>query len=166
MIYTEKKEINDSEKDNTIFIDTYYDKKLSKIFIITGNDSWVRSYDYNINKKYLKYHDNDRIIHINIIIYDKEEIIKLIDSATDGKIRICNYHSGKKLYKINVCKDSLYGIWLLNKNDLLVATKDKTIYWINLKFGINIDKLIGHKDLVLTINFSIFLNNIIIYMNN
>ena len=105
-----KIEINDSEKDNTIFIDTYYDKRLSIIYIITGNENCVCSYDYNINKKYLKYHDNDRIIHINIIIYDKKKIIKLIDLATDRKIRIWNFHPGKTLYKINVCKDSLYRI--------------------------------------------------------
>ena len=55
------------------------------------------------------------------------------------------------LYKINVCKDNLFGICLLNENDLLVASKDKTIYWINLKYGIIIDKLIGHKNSVLTI---------------
>ena len=150
-LYGEKiKEINDSEKDQTVFIDIYYDKKLSKIYIITGNDSWITSYDYNINKKYRKYHDKDKITHNNIIIYDKEEIIKLIESATDGKIRIWNFHSGKMLYKINVCKEGLFGICLLNGNDLLVGSVNQ-IYWINLEFGIIIDKLIGHKDTILTI---------------
>ena len=46
---------------------------------------------------------------------------------------------------------TIYLVCLLNENNLLVASKDKIIYWINLKFGIIIDKLIGHKDSVLAI---------------
>ena len=43
------KEINDS-KDKTLFIDTYYDKINCKIYIITGNKGFIKSYDYNDNK--------------------------------------------------------------------------------------------------------------------
>ena len=57
------KEIKDSN-NSTVFIDTYYDIKLSKNFIITGNEGFSQSYDYNKNKKYFKYIEKKMIIHI------------------------------------------------------------------------------------------------------
>ena len=39
------KEINDS-KDKTLLIDTFYDKKNEKIYIITINEGYIKSYDY------------------------------------------------------------------------------------------------------------------------
>ena len=50
------KEINDS-KDQTRLIDSFYDNKLLKFFIITGNTNYVKSFDFNKNKKYHKYYD-------------------------------------------------------------------------------------------------------------
>ena len=40
------KEINDSY-DDTIFIDTYYDKNTSINYILTGNNCFIKSYNYN-----------------------------------------------------------------------------------------------------------------------
>ena len=51
------KEINNS-KDDTYFIDSFYDEKISKNFIITGNYYDVKSYDYNENNLYFKYFDH------------------------------------------------------------------------------------------------------------
>ena len=62
------KEIKDSNFA-TVFIDIYYDKKLSKNFIITGNAGYVMSYDYNEMKMYHKYiDDNNTLGHGSIII--------------------------------------------------------------------------------------------------
>lgn len=44
-----------NSKDDTYFIDTYYDAKLSKYYIITGNYYDVKSYDFDENKLYYKY---------------------------------------------------------------------------------------------------------------
>ena len=86
------KTINDSN-NNTYFIDCYYDKKESKNYIITGNIGYIKSYDYTNNKIYHLYKDkkdgdNHNITHNSLIINDKEEIIKIIDSCQDGNIRI------------------------------------------------------------------------------
>ena len=54
-----QKEIN--KTDNFIFfIDAYYDEKLSKNFIITGNDGYSKSYDFINNKLYYKYSMNNK----------------------------------------------------------------------------------------------------------
>ena len=93
-----KKEIYYSNQ-KTNFIDVYYDKKISKNYIITGNDNYVLSYDFDNNTKYHKYFDQNydefNISHISIIINDIEEIKKLIESCLDGNIRIWNFHSGE-----------------------------------------------------------------------
>ena len=41
--------------DCTFFVDIYYDKKLSKNFIITGNYNYIKSYDYDKGVVYHKY---------------------------------------------------------------------------------------------------------------
>jgi len=48
------KSINESQY-SSYFIDVYYDKQLSKNFIISGNDIQVISYDFNNNKMYKQY---------------------------------------------------------------------------------------------------------------
>ena len=149
------KEINESN-DSTFFIDTFYDKNLSKNFIITGNYDYVKSYDYINNNIYHKYcdsedHDKDKSCHISIIIHDFGNVIKMIESSYDGNIRIWNFHSGELLKKIFVNKNyQLNGICLWNNNFLFVGCHDNNIKLIEL----NNDKIydiIGHKKYVLTI---------------
>jgi WD40 repeat protein len=145
------KEIKDS-CDRTVFVDTYYDKTLCKNFIITGNKGFIKSYDYDENKIYHKYCDNDNKHHDSVVINNKEDIIKLIDSCKDGVIRIWNFHSGLLINKIKVRKDyNLYGLCLWNNEYLFVGCEDKTIKLIELKSGKNIRNLIGHNNRVITI---------------
>ena len=145
------KEIKDS-CDRTVFVDTYYDKTLCKNFIITGNKGFIKSYDYDENKIYHKYCDNDNKHHDSVVINNNEDIIKLIDSCKDGVIRIWNFHSGLLLKKVKISKDyNLYGLCLWNKDYLFVGCEDKTIKLIELKSGKNIKNLIGHNNRVITI---------------
>ena len=145
------KEINDS-KDNTAFIDIYYDHKLSKNYIITGNIGHIKSYDYNKNKLYYKYSENskDTKIHYSVIIHESEQMVKLIESSGDGNIRIWNFHSGNLLKKINVSDYyRLYGLCLWNNEYLFVGCEDKKIRIIEINKGVIIKNLIGHNNSIL-----------------
>ena len=72
------KEINDS-KNNTYFIESYYDERLLKNYIIAGNKSYAKSYYYNENKIYHIYSNDCSIrIHYNIIININKNVTKLI----------------------------------------------------------------------------------------
>ena len=147
-----KKEINYSNK-KTNFIDSYYDKKSSKNYIITGNDNCAFSYDFDNNIKYKKYFDKNydefKNAHISLIINDLEEKIKLIDSCFDGNIRIWNFHTGDLLDKIHVDDIRLYGICLWNKNYLFVGSDNLKL--IDLSNGITIGCFQGHCGPVQTI---------------
>ena len=149
--YNKIKEIKDSI-DSTYFIDVYYDNKSSKNFIITGNNGYLKSYDYNENKVYHIYNDNDKKRHCSIIIDNKENIIKMIESSFDGNIRIWDFHSGILLNKIKVCENSwLFGICLWDNEHLFVACGDKTIKLINIKKKLVISNLNIFKNKVLSI---------------
>ena len=91
------------------------------MYIITSNRGYSKSYDYNKNKPYYKYCDNDNERdHHCFAINNKDGILKLIDSCEDGYIRIWDFHSGKQLNKIYVVSDWLYGICLCDDDYLFI----------------------------------------------
>ena len=143
------KEIRDSD-ESTSFIDTYYEIKTSKCYIITGNSNYVKSYDYAKNEEFQKYSDNYNNNHLSVIINDAEEIIKLIESCYDGYIRVWNFYSGALLNKIKI-GDWIYGICLWNNNYLFVGCADKSIKLIDIINGYIARYLKGHNNSVLTI---------------
>jgi len=145
------KEIKNSNED-TYFIDCYYDNKLNKYFILTGNISYVKSYDYSENKLYFKYTDKgNNHGHDSIIIDNSKETIKLIESSGDGFIRIWKFHSGLLLNKICIGKNELRGLCLWNNNYIFVGCTDNTIKLVELKNGIIIKSLTGYNNEVCTI---------------
>ena len=144
------KEINNSG-DEVSFIDTFYDEKLNKNFVITGNIGYVKSYNYNESNLYHVYGDNDLEDHCSILINNSRDIIKLIESSGDGSIRIWNFHTCDLLNQIVVTKKRLFGMCLWNEEYLFVGCEDKTIKLIELKSGDIINNLIGKNKAVLTI---------------
>ena len=128
--------INDS-KDETFFIDSYYDNKLSNFYIITGNKDNAKSYDYNQNKLYHIYcdqKDNEYNEVKSLIIYNLEEQVRLIGSSACNKIGIWNFHTGEMLKKIEIGTkyNQVYGLCLWN-NKYLYASQG--IVLIDLEQG-------------------------------
>ena len=146
----EIKEINDSD-DDTFYIDTYYDQASFINYIITGNDSYLSSYNFNDNTFYLQYFDSkkDNNIYTSLIIYYFEERVNLIASNFDGIIRIWNFYSGDILKKIVVTYLGLYGMCLLKKNFLFVGCKDNVIRLIDIEKKKVISTFKGHNNWVL-----------------
>ena len=144
------KEISGSG-DDASFIDAYYDEKLNKNYIITGNIGYCKSYDYNENNLYHIYGDNDLEDHCCVIINKNKEIIKMIESSGDGSIRIWNFHSADLLDHIIVSKKRLFGMILWNDEYLFVGCEDKSIKLLELESGDIINNLIGKNKAVLTI---------------
>ena len=149
------KEIN-YRNNHTFFIDTYYDIDMDTNYIITGNFGYVKSYDYNNNKKYHKYRDNkqsDHYEHHSVIIYNNEDIIKMIETSVNGEIRIWDFHSKELLNKIKVSDnnyDNLYGISLWN-NDYIFIGCGNSIKLLDLNEEKVIGNLIGHNFNVITL---------------
>ena len=147
-------EINDS-KDDVFFIDIYYDNDLFKNFILTSNRGYSKSYDYNENKLYHKYNEDNNNYHHNwhnnIVINKIKKIIELIESSDDGYIRIWNFHSALLLKKIKVNNKRLVEICMWNNDYIFVGSNDKTIKLIELNNGNIIKELKGHDGVVFSI---------------
>ena len=144
------KEIEDST-DAILFLNIYYDKKLSKNYIVSGSLNGVKSYDFNTGKLYHKYFDNYISYHCSIIVNDKEKVVKLIESSTDGHIRIWNFHSPELLNKIKINNNWLYGICLLSEKYLFVGCTNNIIKLIDIEKGKIIKDLIGHNSRIICI---------------
>ena len=150
-------EIKDIKNDNTSFISVYYDKNLKKNFILTGNEGFVKSYDYNEEKFYHIYKDENGKLkksydfHNSIIVKKIKGILKLIESSEDGNIRIWNFHSGILLTKINVSDNKLCGICLWDENYLFCGCSDNNIKLLDLNELKVVGELKGHKNEIETV---------------
>ena len=152
------KEINDS-KQVTYLIDVYLDPKKSKTYIVTSNQGFSQSFDFNENKIYFKYDDNeDTKSHHSFIIFNNNDgITQLIDSSEDGNLRIWNFHTGEKLNIIKMNTESfsdrswIIGICLWNKELLYVGSFNNTVILVDLTTKKNIKKYYGHDNVVLTV---------------
>ena len=137
------KEINNSS-NYTIYIDIFFDVQKNKNYIITGNKTNVKSYDYERGELYYTYSDNFSSHHRSIIVYNDQNIVKIIFPCEEGFIRIFDFHKGIILNKINVNK-ALLGICLWNKKYLFIGTKNKSLDLIDLQKGELIKSLSGHN---------------------
>ena len=148
------KELNDSNC-RTLIMDAFYDNLSHINYVITGNEGFVKSYDYENNKSYHKYEDSkgnsDNIFcHTSLIVNCYIEAIKLIESSWDGNIRIWDFHTGKLLNKINIGIDSLQCICLWDNNHLFAGCGQKLkLIDINERKVINDIKV--YKNEILTI---------------
>ena len=143
-------QINDSN-EKTYFLDTFYDKFIDKLFILTGNADYIKSYDYKNNYLHKKYFDIESGIHISIKILQANTCLSLVESSSFGFIRIWNFYSGELLNKIKVDNDWIFGICLWNKDYAFVACKLKIIKLVNLTKGLIEKNLEGHFSGIFTI---------------
>lgn len=141
------KEINDSN-DETIYIENYYDNKLSTNFILACNTGFIKSYDFKNNKLFKKYNVNDqRSLYKDFTFYTKGEITKLIGSNLSGFIAMWNIHTGELLVKFVIyeLKYSLHGICLLN-DEILIVGFNNSLNIINISQKKIIKKLNEHQN--------------------
>ena len=95
------KEINTNDNNLINSIDSFYDEKLSKNFILLGFDNYALSYDYKENKIFKKYETNFKYSFFKIFINKKNELYELIALELTN-IRIWDFHSGVCLKDINL----------------------------------------------------------------
>lgn len=140
--------------DPAVFIDTYYDKKCSKLYLLTGNKGYCKSYDYDRNCLYRTYKEKGSNTNENsssAFIYNEKGISKLIESNCIGNVKIWDFHSARFLKKIIINNDWLYGIGLWGKNYIFVGCINGEIDIVDINEGIIVNSLIDHKEKVLTI---------------
>ena len=145
------KEIYGSNVD-TIFLDIYYDNALSIYYIITGNNGYIRSYNYNTNSFYLIYKEkNNYYDHSSVIVYNDAKKVKMIATCGDGILEIWDFHSADLIDKIKISKGYTYSMCFWDKNYLFVGCRDKKIKLISLKDRLVKKELPGYENDVVTV---------------
>ena len=122
----EIQEIEDSQNE-VIYINSFYDIYYNKNYIISANKELVISYDYEKNKTYKAYKDDDSIYDCTsvIIINDNNNnFVKLIYSTGNGFIKIWSFHMGILLAKIKINHGYIFSICLLNEKYLFSCGKN------------------------------------------
>ena len=133
----ELNEMKDSE-ENILFIDSFYDEKYNKNYIITANKYSVISYDYEVNKLYYVYMKGEFLYDCtSVVIYnkkrDKGKNLKLIYSTGNGLIRIWDFHYGELLDEIELNKGYIFSICLLDEKYLFSCGKSYNNDLIKIK---------------------------------
>ena len=147
------KNINKTNNNENYFIDTYYDNKEYKYYLISGEMKCVKSYELNTHQLYRTYSDgNSYSEHVSAFIYKQGGIVKLVESEFYGSIRIWNFHNGYLIKKIDICRRiPLVSMCLWNENYLLVSSTDNTIKLVDFKNYALIKSFSGHNNEVGTI---------------
>lgn len=111
----------------------------------------MKAYDFEKKELYKKYCDDNNRGHYSAIIYNSENIVKLIESCTDGKIRIWNFHKGLLLKKLDITDKGLRGICLWDDNFLFAGCDDKSIKLIDINKENIVKTLCGHENKIITL---------------
>ena len=139
------KKIKNSNED-TLYIDTYYEKEQSKTYIIVCIKNYIKSYDYDDNKLYQKYSEKKDGHHYSAFVIKTDGIVKLIESCIiDGCIRIWNFHHGNILFKINT-NMKVCSLCLWNYKYLISGSLDGKLLIIDLLNQIIIKTIDAHKN--------------------
>ena len=142
------KKIKNSNED-TRFVDSYYDKLLSKNFILVCCKKYSKIYDYIKNELFHKYSDNGE--PCELLANQKDEMTELFESSYDGIIRIWSFYSALLKKKIKIFNNALSQICLWDNDYLFIACDDAKIRLVDYNKGEIIHKLCEHKDIVISI---------------
>ena len=97
-----KKSLLNQSNDKIYYIDSFINenKNISKAYVITANETCIKSYDFDNNYLYKKYVEiNEHSSHLYFIVYIINDVINLIESDNLGKIRIWNFEKAILLKK-------------------------------------------------------------------
>ena len=133
----------DNSNDKSFLVDTFYNSKLRKYYIIVANEKFIISYNFHDGSIYnLYYEDNCNSWHMNFIISSNDDGINLIESDTFGYVRVWDFDKGVMLKKLFIeRKMRLRGICLWNYKYLFVGADDKKIKLIDLENDVELDSL-------------------------
>ena len=143
------KELNDS-KLIAYIVDTYYNTKKKKTYIITGNKGFIQSYDYEKNKRYLRFSEYPKNINeteygnCSFIVNHYKNMTRLFETCWDGNIRIWNFDIGELIFKMKI--NCMQGICLSDNNKYLYVGCENNITIINLKKRKKFKSFKAHKN--------------------
>ena len=122
--------------ENIYFVDTFYDTKNKKYYILSGNYSDVKSYDFKSGELYKRYKGMPQSWHMSALVYENKEQQILIESDGNGYIRMWEFHKANLIKSIFTSYlVNLRGICLWNDRYLFAGANDHQIKLFDLIEG-------------------------------
>lgn len=142
------KDINDSNDNMTGFIDSFYDQNNNKDYIISGNEGYLKSFDFKENKLYKKYQNENYSKHFSALINYFNNKINLVSCSDFGDLCYWDFNSGNLIKKIKIGVGAV-GMCLWNENYIIAGDRNSyEIYVIDIKTGEKVKKINEHKSVV------------------
>ena len=122
--------------ENHYLVDTFYDNKYKKYYIINGNSNDVKSYYFTDGELYHRYKGIPQSCHMSALVYEYNEQNILIECDGNGFIRMWDFHTSNLIKSIFTNSFiNLRGICLWNEKYLFVGASDHQIKLIDLNQG-------------------------------
>lgn len=139
--------------ESTYFINSYYEHKQNKHYILNANSSDVKSYDFKTGQLYHSYHGTPQTWHMSALVVEVNAIMQLIESDGNGNIRIWNFHTAVNLKVISSSGViNLRGVCLWNENYLFSSGSDYQVKLYNLKDETFVKGFPGHTSTVCSVD--------------
>jgi len=139
--------------ESTYFIDTYYDTKDKKYYIINANSSDVKSYSFKTGLIYRRYNGSPHTWHMSALVNETKDLTVLLESDGNGYIRMWDFHNSELIKTISSSPTlNLRGICLWNDNYLFAAGNDYQVKLFDLKEGKFIKSYKGHTSTVCSLD--------------
>jgi hypothetical protein len=130
--------------ESTYFINTWYNVKQKKYYIINANSVDVKVYDFKTGLLFKAYKITPNTWHMSAMINEVDNVTQLIESDGNGNVRIWDFYQGTLLKTIASSGINLRGICLWNDQYLFAAGSDYNVKLYDLKAGAYLKKYDGH----------------------
>ena len=121
------KEITNSN-EKTFYIDSHYDSKFDKNFIVTCNQDHINFYDFQNNSLFKQYKNDATYEDFNdFVVDDRGSNKKLLGSCYSG-IKIWDFYTGELLKKTISNLMQIYGLCLFGQNYLLAGSEYNIVF--------------------------------------
>ena len=139
--------------ESTYFINTYYDYKQEKYYVLNANSVDVKSYDFETGNLYKSYKGFPQTWHMSALVFEINDIQQLIESDGNGYIRTWNFHTGTPILCIMTGSViNLRGICIWNEQYLFSTGSDSQVKLYDLKKGIYVKGFLGHTTTVCAVD--------------
>ena len=137
---------------NTFFVNSYFDIKNKKYYVINGNGIDVRSYYGKTGQLYKRYQGLPRCFHTGAVIYETKTEIILIEIDGNGYVRLWNFDTANLIKSIYTNAFlNLRGIVLWSYKYLIVGANDHQVKIIDIKQGKVVKTFKEHLGIICTL---------------
>ena len=122
--------------ENTFFVNSYFDIRNKKFYVINGNANDVKSYNAKSGELFKRYIGLPRCFHTGAVIYETKTETILIEIDGNGYIRMWNFHTANLIKSIFINTFlNLRGICLWSHKYLIIGANDHQVKIVDLKQG-------------------------------